>query len=165
MTATQTFSVPDISCDHCVTAITAEAGTVAGVESIDVNIAAKTVTVVGGDRDAIVGAIDRAGYDVTPGAAARVSAVAEQQIDNGVIRVTKWTFPPGSETGAHVHEYDYVVVPVAGGDLTIETDDGESVIATIEVGVSYNRDKGVAHNVANDGAVTVAFVEVELLDR
>jgi copper chaperone CopZ len=66
MTTTQvkTFSVPDISCDHCVRAITGEVGTVAGVESVSVDIAAKTVTVSGGTEADIVAAIDEAGYDV-----------------------------------------------------------------------------------------------------
>ena len=94
----------------------------------------------------------------------RTAAIAEQQIDDGVIRVTKWTFPPGSETGDHVHEYDYVVVPITNGELTIESAEGTST-APLAIGASYNRSKGVAHNVANDGPNEVAFVEVELLDR
>ncbi len=62
--STRTFSVPDISCDHCVRAITDEVGPIVGVESVDVDIEAKTVTVVGGDQDLIVAAIDEAGYDI-----------------------------------------------------------------------------------------------------
>lgn len=94
----------------------------------------------------------------------RTAARAEQQIDDGVIRVTKWTFPAGSETGDHVHEYDYVVVPITNGELTIESAEGTSTAALV-IGESYNRAKGVAHNVANDGDDELAFVEVELLDR
>ena len=105
--------------------------------------------------------IDEAGYDASR---QRGAAAAEQQLDDGVVRVTKWTFPPGTETGPHVHAFDYVVVPVTDGELTIETDD-TSAVAPITIGVSYQRGKGVAHNVANDGDTTVAFVEVELLDR
>lgn len=96
-------------------------------------------------------------------ATARTAAIAEQQIDNGVVRVTKWTFPAGSETGDHVHEYDYVVVPITAGELTIESAEGTST-APLAIGMSYNRSKGVAHNVANDGLHEVAFVEIELLD-
>lgn len=62
--STRTFSVPDISCDHCVRAITDEVGPIVGVESVDVDIEAKTVTVVGGDQDLIVAALDEAGYDI-----------------------------------------------------------------------------------------------------
>ena len=86
------------------------------------------------------------------------------QSDDGVVRVTRWTFPPGTETGAHVHEFDYVVVPVTNGELTIETSDGV-MTSPLTLGESYQRGKGVAHNVANDGPDTVAFVEIELLDR
>ncbi len=155
------YSVPEISCEHCVNAITAELDQVPGVTSIDVDVDAKLVTVIGGESIAILRAIDEAGYDVSR---QRGAAAAEQQLDDGVVRVTKWTFPPGTETGPHVHAFDYVVVPVTDGELTIETDD-TSAVAPITIGVSYQRGKGVAHNVANDGDTTVAFVEVELLDR
>ena len=94
----------------------------------------------------------------------RTPAASEIQLDDGVVRVTRWTFPPGSETGPHVHAFDYVVVPVTTGDLTIESDAGTST-APITLGVAYQRAKGVAHNVANDGDTTISFVEVELLDQ
>jgi len=64
MSPKQTFSVPDISCEHCVAAITAEVGAVAGVESVDVDLTTRTVTVTGGDTEAIVAAVDEAGYAV-----------------------------------------------------------------------------------------------------
>ena len=64
MTTPQSFSVPAISCEHCVTAISSEVSEVAGVASVDVDVETKTVTVVGGERTAIVDAIDEAGYDV-----------------------------------------------------------------------------------------------------
>ena len=63
-----------------------------------------------------------------------------------------------------MHQYDYVVVPITDGELTIEAD-GETTVAPLSIGVSYQRGKGVAHNVANDGDAPVAFVEVELLDN
>ncbi len=58
------FPVPDISCGHCVSAITEQVETVDGVTSLDVNLDKKLVTVTGGDATAIVAAIDEAGYDV-----------------------------------------------------------------------------------------------------
>lgn len=60
----QIFNVPDISCGHCVTAITGEVSSLAGVTAVEVDLETKTVTVTGGDHDAIVAAIDEAGYDV-----------------------------------------------------------------------------------------------------
>lgn len=65
MTAeTRTYSVPTMSCDHCINAITSSVTPLAGVESVAIDLATKIVTVVGGDDDAIVAAIDDAGYDV-----------------------------------------------------------------------------------------------------
>lgn len=161
MASPMMYSVPEISCEHCVNAITAEVNQVPGVTSVDVDVDAKTVAVMGGESSTVLQAIDEAGYDASR---QRGAATAEQQSDDGVVRVTRWTFPPGSETGAHVHAFDYVVVPVTDGVLTIETDDSSAAVP-ITIGVSYQRGKGVAHNVANDGDTTIAFVEVELLDR
>ncbi len=61
-----TYSVPGITCGHCRAAITAEVGKVRGVTAVDVDLAAKRVTVAGGGYDdaAIRAAIDDAGYDV-----------------------------------------------------------------------------------------------------
>ena len=61
---TATYSVPDISCQHCVDAITSEVTKVDGVTNVTVDLDAKTVAVVGGDDTAIVAAIDEAGYDI-----------------------------------------------------------------------------------------------------
>ena len=55
-----------MSCGHCKAAVTAEVSTVAGVERVDVDLDTKLVTVHGTDvsRDAVVEAIDEAGYSV-----------------------------------------------------------------------------------------------------
>ncbi len=64
--AIQTYSVPAISCQHCVNAITGEVIKVPGVAKVDVDLTSKTVTVVGdADDTAIRTAIDDAGYDVS----------------------------------------------------------------------------------------------------
>ena len=61
-----TYRVPDISCDHCEAAITGAVSPIAGVESVDVAVDDKTVTVAGDFDDAAVrAAIDDAGYDIT----------------------------------------------------------------------------------------------------
>jgi len=65
MSTTRTYSVPGISCDHCKRAIEAEVSTVADVASVEVDVAAKLVTVIGGDDSGIRAAIDEAGYDVS----------------------------------------------------------------------------------------------------
>ncbi len=59
------YSVPGVSCGHCVAAITQEVTTVAGVQDVDVDLAAKRVRVRGEGLDAatVAAAIDEAGYD------------------------------------------------------------------------------------------------------
>ena len=64
MPDTATYTVPDISCQHCVDAITSEVGAVPDVERVDVDLDTKVVRVVGGAPEAVVAAIDEAGYDV-----------------------------------------------------------------------------------------------------
>lgn len=61
-----TFSVPGMTCGHCEAAVKKEVGAVAGVTSVDVDLETKDVVVTGTslDRDALVAAIDEAGYDV-----------------------------------------------------------------------------------------------------
>lgn len=59
-----TFEVPGISCGHCVDAISSEVSALDGVTAVDVDLETKIVTVTGGHHDAIVAAIDEAGYDV-----------------------------------------------------------------------------------------------------
>ena len=60
------YSVPGVYCDHCRAAIEAEVTPLESVDSVQVDLNAKTVTVTGGSLDdsAIRAAIDEAGYDV-----------------------------------------------------------------------------------------------------
>lgn len=66
MTTPQTWNVPDMSCQHCIDAITSEVGKVAGVTSVGVDLDTKVVSVVGGTDSDIIAAIDEAGFDVEP---------------------------------------------------------------------------------------------------
>ncbi len=60
-----TYLVPEISCDHCKSAITGAVTPLAGVDAVDVAVDAKTVTVTGDFDDAVVReAIEDAGYDI-----------------------------------------------------------------------------------------------------
>ena len=47
----------------------------------------------------------------------REKAKPTVQIDNDKVKVTRWDFLPGAETGWHRHEMDYVVVPLTDGTL------------------------------------------------
>lgn len=91
-------------------------------------------------------------------------AIATVQIDNEFTRVTEWRFPPGTETGMHVHEMDYVVVPTVAGTLTVVTPE-ETFANEIVPGASYTRSAGSEHNVINATDSECAFVEVEFKQR
>ena len=91
----------------------------------------------------------------------RSQALAEVQADTSRVRVTKWSFAPGAETGWHRHAMDYVVVPVTDGVLRIENSEGVQRFE-LSAGRSYARPVGVEHNVVNDSGHAIAFVEIEL---
>ena len=82
-------------------------------------------------------------------------------IDDDRLRITTWTFgAEGDNTGHHVHEYDYVVVPVSGGTFTIVDPDGGTREMAQEAGVPYLGTAGTAHDVV--AAEPACFVEIEL---
>ena len=90
------------------------------------------------------------------------SASSTVTIDNEKTRVTTWRFAPGEATGWHRHEYDYVIVPLQDGALTLVTEGGVETRAELKAGVPYHREAGVEHDVINANAFEFAFVEVEI---
>lgn len=94
------------------------------------------------------------------------SVVPTQSSDDDRSRVTRWTFSePGDATGSHVHEFDYIVVPVTGGDLTVVAADGTVRAMSQRAGVPYVGTAGTSHNVISHGSESIVFVEVELKSR
>ena len=90
-------------------------------------------------------------------------AKATTVIDDQQIRVTTWAFDAaGDATGPHVHEHDYVVVPVTGGRFTVINSEGATREMTQHAGSPYRGRAGTAHNVANSGDTRAVFVEIEL---
>jgi quercetin dioxygenase-like cupin family protein len=83
------------------------------------------------------------------------------QIDNARVIVTEWRFAPGAETGWHRHGHDYVVVPQTDGELLLETPEGQQT-APLVTGQAYSRALGVEHNVINNSAHEVVFIEIEI---
>jgi copper chaperone len=61
----KTYTVPGMSCSHCVRAVSEEVERVAGVETVDIELETKQVTVRGHALDdaALRAAIDEAGYE------------------------------------------------------------------------------------------------------
>ena len=94
-----------------------------------------------------------------------MQAEAIRQIDNEHVRVTEWRFAPGAATGWHRHDYDYVIVPIAGGPFRIIGADGEATETVMQSGQSYYRAFGVEHDVVNVGETEQSFVEIELKAR
>ena len=60
-----TFTVPDMTCEHCEHAVSRELLARSGVTAVEVDLATKLVTVRGDrlDEQALRGAIAAAGYD------------------------------------------------------------------------------------------------------
>ena len=92
----------------------------------------------------------------------RAAARPTVQIDDERVRVTEWRFAAGAATGWYRHGYDYVVVPLTTGALTIGAAGGTTTRADLVAGRSYARRAGVEHDVINDNPFEFAFVEIEL---
>jgi quercetin dioxygenase-like cupin family protein len=95
-----------------------------------------------------------------PAHAERPLATATVQVDDDRVVVTEWRFPPGGHTGWHRHRWPYVVVPMTGGTLLLDTPDGPRE-AVLVAGVAYSREAGVEHDVVNANEDEFVFVEVE----
>ena len=87
----------------------------------------------------------------------------QRQIDNDAFRVTKWTIKAGDSIPMHLHEYEYVVVPLVDDTMHVTNADGSEIVAELRIGESYTRPAGGEHTVANRGTGTIAFVEIEKL--
>lgn len=62
----QTYTVSGMTCDHCVRSVTEEVGELAGVTSVDVDLASGRLTVDGDvPPEAVRSAVEEAGYTLT----------------------------------------------------------------------------------------------------
>jgi quercetin dioxygenase-like cupin family protein len=86
------------------------------------------------------------------------------QIENEKVLVVQWRFPPGACLAWHKHEYDYVVVPLTSGNLTVSNSAG-SAEARLVAFQPYARYAGVEHRVENRGDHEIAWVEIDLKTR
>ena len=83
-------------------------------------------------------------------------------IDDARVRVTRFDFLPGAETGWHTHPMDYVITAITDCQMLLEEPGGTTREVLVPGGAAYRRDEGVEHNVINNGADPMSFVEIEL---
>ena len=70
-------------------------------------------------------------------------AISNVQIDNNLVRVTKYSFMPGQETGMHKHFYDYIVTPITDGKLLLIDKHGKESNYNLTSCQSYFRKAGI----------------------
>jgi quercetin dioxygenase-like cupin family protein len=91
---------------------------------------------------------------------ARPPAMPTVLLDDAVVRIVRWDFEPGADTGHHVHGLGYVVVPMTDCQFLIEEAGGDRRV-DVAMGAVYRREAGVEHNVVNAGSQTMSFIEIE----
>lgn len=92
----------------------------------------------------------------------RPACTANLIIDDARVRVTRFDFPPGAETGWHRHGMDYVITAITDCPMLLEEPGGGRRRVLVLAGTAYRREAGVEHNVVNDGPEPMTFIEVEL---
>lgn len=88
----------------------------------------------------------------------------EVLIDNDKVEVVRLTYPPGTESGMHTHQYpSRVVYVVKGGEIQLVPADTSKKAKTLKVkdGMSLYMPKN-SHNVRNVGDTEVVLVETEI---
>ena len=83
-------------------------------------------------------------------------------LEDEKVRITRFDFDPGQETGWHVHEFDYVITAITDCFMLLQNPDGTQTISEVLAGNAYSRDAGVSHNVINQSEQKMSFIEVEL---
>lgn len=83
-------------------------------------------------------------------------------IEDDAVRVTRFDFDPGAETGWHRHAMDYVIAAITDCAMRLEEPGGASREVLVRAGDAYKRAAGVEHNVINNGTAPMSFIEVEL---
>jgi len=92
----------------------------------------------------------------------RPACTATQLIDDDLIRVTRFDFAPGAETGWHRHGMNYVITALTDCPMLLEEPGGASRQVLVAAGTVYRRDAGVEHNVVNAGGAVMSFIETEI---
>ena len=88
----------------------------------------------------------------------------EVLLDNAAVQVVRLTYPPGSESGMHGHDYPYrVIYVVQGGVLEMIPGDSTKPVQTVEVATGQAvYAPAMTHNVRNAGDSVVVLIETEI---
>ena len=82
--------------------------------------------------------------------------------ENELVRVWELAVEPGGNKGLHHHELPYVIVPITGGPVKIESIDGKVIHAEDKAGEALWREAGEVHDLQNLGDTTYRNVLVEI---
>jgi len=80
------------------------------------------------------------------------------------VRITRFDFDPGQETGWHVHEHNYVITAITDCFMVIQHPDGTQTRSEVYAGSAYSRNAGVRHNVINGSERRMSFIEIEIMN-
>jgi quercetin dioxygenase-like cupin family protein len=80
------------------------------------------------------------------------------------VRITRFDFDPGQETGWHVHEHNYVITAITDCFMVIQHPDGTQTRSEVIAGSAYSRNAGVCHNVINGSERQMSFIEIEIMN-
>ncbi len=82
--------------------------------------------------------------------------------ENEHVRVWSMDVAPGSKKAWHHHLLPYVIVPVSGGRIEIEANDGNVVRIEEKPGEAIWRDAGEIHELRNRGSDRYQNVLIEI---
>lgn len=92
------------------------------------------------------------------------SGTREVLLDNAAVEVVRLTYPAGSESGMHTHEYpNRVAYVVTGGELELVPDDPDQPVQRLQVtdGQAIYL-PAATHNVRNAGETEIVIIETEI---
>jgi quercetin dioxygenase-like cupin family protein len=92
----------------------------------------------------------------------RPTCTATLLVDDERVRVQRFDFAPGAETGWHRHGMDYVITAITDCHMQLQDPDGSTRDVLVPAGSAYRRSLGVEHNVINGADTPMSFVEIEL---
>jgi len=76
-------------------------------------------------------------------------------------KITSWKFAPGTETGWHHHNFDYVTIQKSTGRLKLESESGEIKYIDYANDRTAGYSAPIKHNATNVSDEEVRVIEIE----